>query len=95
MVNVDMIAWRGLGDTAVAEDYWSTGNNVPELDDDENLTLVSTEFSDDNSRVKFITRRRLDTGDALEDFLIPMNEEVDMVWAWRRNGGVWDLSAHD
>ena len=92
MVNVDMLAWRALGGTdAVAEDYWSIGNVIPKLDDDQSLTLVSSEFNDD--RVKMITRRRLDTGDTAEDFLIPLNEEINMVWAWNQNEVVWDY--HD
>ena len=83
MVDVDMLAWHGLGSSFLAADYWSIGNSTPKLDDVQSLDLVSHEFNADNSRVKIVTKRRLDTGETSEDYLIPLNQEIDMVWAWK------------
>ena len=38
MRSVDMIAWHGQGDVALAEDYWSTDNNTPKVDEISHLT---------------------------------------------------------
>ena len=53
------------------------------------MDLVSHEFNADNSRVKLVTKRRLDTGETSEDYLIPLNQEIDMVWAWKSDSGEW------
>ena len=66
-----MIAWQGKGDTAEANDYWSYRRNTPKLDDVQSLESTYT-ISDDKETVSFVTKRKLDTGESTEDFLIPL-----------------------
>lgn len=47
------------------------------------------ELSDDGSKVTFTTKRKLDTGDTENDYLIPMSKEIDMIWALRTSTGSW------
>ena len=86
MYNVDMIAWHGLGANSYAADYWSTRNDTPKVD---NRSDLSTTFTQNSGRIKFVTRRKLDTGDTLEDYLIPLNQEIDIVWALHHQTGEW------
>lgn len=37
----------------------------------------------------FTTRRKLDTGDYEEDFLIPLRKEFDIIWAIRMSDADW------
>ena len=37
----------------------------------------------------FVTRRKLDTGDSGEDYLIPLDEEIDMVFGMRVRDSKW------
>lgn len=38
-----------------------------------------------------MTWRPLDTGDSEEDFLIPMNENINMVWSFRSDDADWRI----
>ena len=48
----------------------------------------------------FLTRRKLDTGDASEDFLVPLDQAIAMSWAYKNSAqfrkhderGVWSLT---
>ena len=88
MFNVDMIAWLAQGDVYKAVDYWSTEKNTPAEDTVQNLP-TTFEANQDNTRVTFTTKRKLDTGDADQDYLIRLNEATDMVWAVHWSSGVW------
>ena len=88
MDGVDMIGWHGDGDTAKAVDYWSIGKRTPVTDAVNNLDSTY-EISADKKRVKFVTKRKLDTGDLTEDYLIPLNEEIDLVWALNLGDSDW------
>ena len=72
MTNTDMIAWHANGNESYSEDYWSTRKAEPKVDDSSNLD-TSFKVSVDSSRVTFVTRRKLDTGDDSEDYLITLN----------------------
>ena len=89
MTNVDMMAWRSEADIAVAEDYWSTSYGAPKLDDVQSLSTPSIVPNADGSRVTFTTTRLLDTGEYSEDFLVPLNTEIDLVWAIKTSTGAW------
>ena len=85
-----MIGWQGLGSSAQANDYWSTdASAVPKLDDVQNLDSTH-KISDSGERVKFVTKRKLDTGDPTEDYVIPLKEEIDMVYSIRYSSGNWE-----
>ena len=88
MNDVDMIGWHANGETAFAEDYWSTSKITPKVDAVSNL--VSThEITEGKKTVKWVTKRKLDTGDLAEDYLIPLNDEIDIVWAIGLSSGDW------
>ena len=61
MFDVDMIAWHADGSNSYAQDYWSTMNDTPGVDDDVDLKTTFVEEAD--GRITFTTRRKLDTGD--------------------------------
>lgn len=42
----------------------------------------------ETGRVKFTARRKLDTGDAT-DFVIPLDQEIDMIWGIRARDYTW------
>ena len=46
-------------------------------------------MSEDGETVTFETKRKLDTGDAEQDYLVPLGEEIDMVWAIHEKTGEW------
>ena len=90
MSRVDMIAWHGYGETAAAVDYWSTSKKTPLPDPEDQQNLETTyEMSEDGKRVNFVTTRKLDTGDSELDYLVPLDKEIDMVWAFTISSGEW------
>lgn len=86
MVNVDMIIWHANGKNSYSQDYWSTSTKTPKVDDFAHLTTTQEAYTrpdgkNKTNRVKFVTRRKLDTGEHSEDFVIPLNQEFDFIWA--------------
>ena len=82
MTDVDMLAWHAnIRSGSTIGDYWSEVKAAPEMDASIDLKVVSIEAADDGSSVRFVTTRKLDTGDAEKDFLIQLGEEIDMNWA--------------
>ena len=66
-------------------DYRSIGYAPPQKDEIENLQ-GETKFNNDaetgETSVTFTARRKLDTGDAEEDFVIPLDEEFTLGYAY-------------
>jgi len=101
MKNTDMIAWFVDGQEGYTKDYWSTDNVAPIEDTISNLTDDRPHRYDAaTKKMTFVTRRPLDTGDVAQDFLVPLNEELAMIYghaegsaAWRIHDeyGVWTL----
>ncbi len=83
-----MMAWHADGQNSYSEDYWSVRKAAPKVDKVNDLKTTFT-VSEDGTRVIFMTRRKLDTGDQGEDYLIPLNTEIDMVYAVRYRDSTW------
>ncbi len=83
-----MMAWHADGQNSYSEDYWSVRKAAPKVDKVNDLKTTFT-VSEDGTRVIFTTRRKLDTGDQGEDYLIPLNTEIDMVYAVRYRDSTW------
>ena len=109
MRNVDMIAWHANGDNSYVADYFSVGKSRPALDSEQNLTATfQIEEKDDiededQDRVKFVTYRDLETNDTEFDYIVPLDQEIDMVYAflsfsadWREHNkkGNWSMKVH-
>lgn len=84
MRNTDMILWQAIGEKSVTTDLWSTGHGRPATDSNQNLDS-SFMVSPDGKTVKFTTKRFLNTNDS-QDFVIPTNQDVDMIYAYSRPG---------
>ena len=111
MYKTDMIAWHSNGDDSYERDYYSYSKKTPELDEEQNLVNGGREFilkdpdvEDSYDIVKFVTYRDLDTNDSEKDFLVPLNEEIDMVYGmltydheWREHNkrGEWSMKIHE
>ena len=86
MFQVDMIGWLAEGQGRCV-DYWSTIYITPREDDVQNVESTSAILG--GNRMEFTTRRKLDTGDDSEDFLITLGEELNMVWAMKKGDASW------
>ena len=80
----DMITFKANGDDSTFLDGYSRGWRTPGVDDKMNLTGETT-YSADKNEVYFKVKRKLDTGDADNDFLIQLDKEFDMSWALQAN----------
>ena len=110
MNKVDMIGWHANGEDSYVRDYFSTGKNTPPEDDEQNLESLVPEFilKDDTNdeswdRVRFVTYRDLETSDTEQDFIVPLDVEIDMVYGilafssdWREHNekGTWSMKVH-
>ena len=72
----------------MVEDYWSIKNDTPKVDETSHLT-GTYEISADKEQVTFVSRRKLDTGEYTEDYLVKLDEEMEMVWAINHKTGEW------
>ena len=95
MYRTDMIAWHSNGDDSYERDYYSYSKKIPELDEEQNLVNGGREFilkdpdvEDSYDIVKFVTYRDLDTNDSEKDFLVPLNEEID-IFAHKSNNLIY------
>ena len=95
MNNTDMIAWHADGANSRVTDYHSVSKGTPEADEQQDLdyyfNLVDADENDpsDYPKVHFLVYRDLDTGDELKDFLLEINTEVDMVYAFYLSSATW------
>ena len=65
MSSTDMITWFVTDKVGETKDYWSTGHSRPVEDTTSNLTEgESPVFDTGTGKMKFVTRRKLDTGDS-------------------------------
>ena len=71
MSNTDMIAWHVSDGVGESLDYYSTSHSAPELDSVSNLIEDDNPVFDSASQsMTFVTRRKLDTGDASQDYVV-------------------------
>ena len=95
MFETDMIAWHANGTNSYVEDYYSKRRAAPKIDDQRDVEFifgqVPASSPTDYPKVYFMTWRPLDTGDTEEDFLIPLNADIDMVWSFRSDDSDWRI----
>ena len=108
MFNVDMIGWHAKGANSYAKDYFSTGKYKPPADAEQNLetedpVLIAKVDEDDYDKVRFVTYRDLETTDTSEDFIVPLDEEIEMIygfhpsrsdWVEHKKRGYWKMKVH-
>lgn len=101
MSNTDMIGWFAKDGKGVARDLWSTSYGVPAIDSTNSLIQVVEPVAVGN-RVKFETRRLLDTGDSNQDYAVTLGETTSMIYGYNSNTssfvkhnklGFWSLKA--
>lgn len=100
MIDVDMIVWRNIEGLAESHDLWSTSNGQPAVDDVQDI-LTTTRYDANAKVMEFTSRRKLDTGDSTQDFIIELDQEVAMSYAFKKGTkgfgkhethGFWKLS---
>jgi len=87
MTDCDMIAWRVTRGKGKVEDYWCSGSHhpVPSLDKQQDTRLDGDPFFDRaTKRMTFVTRRKLDTGDLSQDFVVPLDKAIPMIYAYKK-----------
>ena len=110
MFNVDMIGWHANGENSYVKDYFSVEKNIPPEDTEQNLTNEEVKFvakdpeqEKDYDKVTFVTYRDLETTDKEQDFVVPLDEEIEMAYAflsasyeWREHTrrGEWSMKVH-
>ena len=94
MKNTDMITWFVDNETGRTVDYWSTDREKPKEDVNQNLQDVfAPSYNRATGKMTFRTRRSLDTGDSAQDYLVPINESMPMIYAYKKGNSRW--SKHD
>jgi hypothetical protein len=94
MAGSDIIAWLAKTEGPEAVDLVG-GPYGGGVDYDFEPNLESTfEWSEDNSTITFNTKRKLDTGDIREDFVIPVNEAFVVAWSHGELSDQGDLKYH-
>ena len=91
-----------MGET---RDYWSKSHGKPVVDSIRNLTDGEKPIFDaETSKMKFVTRRKLDTGDSEQDFLVQLGQKMPMIYGYKKGTskwikhdtyGVWSLQIED
>ena len=90
MTNTDMIAWFVNSETGETKDYWSTTQKTPKEDTKNNLRDDSPpSYNPATGKMTFKTRRAIDTGDSAQDFLVPINDQMPMIWAYKKGTSNW------
>ena len=84
MYDVDMILWHNVVGSPKATDLWSTGEYTPETDAQQNLQTTTQTLGDGS--VEFTTKRAFDTGDRDQDFLISMDQDLMLSYAYLNSG---------
>ena len=94
MTNTDMIGWFVKDKAGSTVDYWSTSHAAPEEDTTSDLTEDRPAAYDAaTDKMTFVTRRLLDTGDTEQDFLVKLNVDQPMMYAYRKGDSNWKV--HD
>ena len=78
MTNTDMVYFKATGNGEV-QDLWSTGNVTPQHDSKNDYTDTTVTKADD--KYKFVTYRKLDTGDTSQDTKLECDGKTKK-WAW-------------
>ena len=105
MNEVDMVAWHANGVDSYVKDYYSLNKYAaPAEDDIQNFETETPKLigGGDDTRVQFISYRDLDTGDDEQDYVVPLDEQIDMVyaihdtWEWKEHKakGKWSMKVH-
>lgn len=68
---------------ATCQDMVSVGEMMPQVDTVNNITVTSEEK---DGSVMVTVKRKLDTGDAEQDFVIPLDSEFEMSWSIMETG---------
>ena len=90
MTNTDMIAWFAIDGVGETRDYYSTSHNVPQEDSVSNLVDgVEPVFDSSTGLLTFITRRKLDTGDSDEDYVVEPGIEMAMIYGYKKGDTKW------
>eukprot|EP00357_Protocruzia_adherens_P031629 CAMPEP_0115046616 /NCGR_PEP_ID=MMETSP0216-20121206/48843_1 /TAXON_ID=223996 /ORGANISM="Protocruzia adherens, Strain Boccale" /LENGTH=1396 /DNA_ID=CAMNT_0002429707 /DNA_START=26 /DNA_END=4216 /DNA_ORIENTATION=- len=85
MLNIDMVLGHLNGSNIEAMDAWSTGWIFPTEDDTTNISNVTGNKTGDVLTVSF--ERALDTGDSSQDYVIPLDTQFDIIWAYGNTYG--------
>lgn len=84
MTNTDMITWSAKNGIGRIYDSYSVGHGKPKEDKVQNVELASNpSFNKSEDRVSFVTRRKLDTGDSDYDFVVRLDEDIAMSYAYK------------
>ena len=90
MTNTDMIAWFANEKVGLTKDYWSTSHDDPEEDLTSNLiTGRAPEHDSVTDKMTFVTIRALDTGDSQQDFLVPVEVNFPVSYAYAQGSAAW------
>ena len=103
MQDTDMISWTVFGGRGRTADLWSSGAYHAPPSEDLTQDLedeVEPQFDSTTGLMTFMTRRKLDTGDTSEDYLIALDRAMPMCWAYKNSAtfskhdahGVWSLT---
>ena len=88
MKNTDMITWSARNGIGRIYDSYSYGYGKPEEDKVQNVDLASNpSFNKSEDRVSFVVRRKLDTGDSDNDFVVRLDEDIAMSYAYKKGSG--------
>eukprot|EP00357_Protocruzia_adherens_P031556 CAMPEP_0115041448 /NCGR_PEP_ID=MMETSP0216-20121206/45527_1 /TAXON_ID=223996 /ORGANISM="Protocruzia adherens, Strain Boccale" /LENGTH=1350 /DNA_ID=CAMNT_0002423075 /DNA_START=139 /DNA_END=4191 /DNA_ORIENTATION=+ len=80
MTDTDMVLGNMNGSTAEATDSWSTGHGAPGADTTANISNITGNKTGDVLTISF--DRPLDTNDSTQDYVIPLDTQFDVVWAY-------------
>ncbi len=88
MKNTDMITWSAKNGIGRIYDSYSSGYGKPKEDKVQNVELASNpSFNKSEDRVSFVVRRKLDTGDSDNDFIVILDEDIAMSYAYKQGSG--------
>ena len=80
MYNVDMITGSMVSGKPKVVDQWSVSHDTPV--DDKKGDILNFSGSRQGQISTFWFTRKLNTGDASEDFLIVPNKQTSIIWAY-------------
>ena len=86
MRSTDMIAWHARGTDSSVADYYAEKHEVPDYDAKQSVS--SSFVVEDDGRITFTSKRKLDTNDS-KDFVVRLNKEQGMIWGVRARDSRW------
>lgn len=90
MLNTDIVSWQANGTSSLQQDLYGIGNQKPVTD---MMNMYNTTFSvNPDMSVWFTSYRSLDPNMGNETYVIPLNETINMIAAYRTNTS--DLAYH-